>query len=318
MESKYRRLAPPGGDYITRRMERLEREISAVRTARRLEAATIGRGGISIEDGGGITVQDGGGVTVLDGGALTATHPNGQDAAYFGGLRDGSGATWGRGLLVMRADGRSTFWAGEKTDGSFEVVLGTDASPTSFLGGTSAGWVDLKGAYAKLRGESGLFLETGSGGQVQIGLGATNVFLGHATTGAAANCLLTDTGAVYRSTSSRRYKNDIRDARIDPDAVLRLRGRTWTAKPHEGDEYDPTKGRRLVGFIAEELDDLGLTDFVLYDDEDRPDAIQYDRLSVALLAVLQRQEKTIETLAARVEALEAPDARGASPDTEEA
>lgn len=308
MESKYRRLAPPGGDYVTRKLERLEREIVAVRTARRLEAATIGRGGISIEDGGGITVEDGGGVTVRDGGSLLATYSSGQAAAYFGGLRNAEGGTpWGHGLLVMKSNGGSTFWAGEKTDGSFEIVLGNTTNPGSFVGGTSSGWVDFKGAYGKLRGESGLFLEAGGGGQIQVGLGSAGVFIGHTTTAAAANCFIGESGIVYRSTSSRRYKEKIQDAEIDPDAVLQMRGRTWKAKPHDGDEFDPTRDRRHVGFIAEELDDLGLTDFVVYDEDDRPDAIQYDRLSVALLAVLQRQNDTIESLTARVEALEAPD-----------
>ncbi|GAA5122157.1 hypothetical protein GCM10023339_40120 [Alloalcanivorax gelatiniphagus] len=74
-------------------------------------------------------------------------------------------------------------------------------------------------------------------------------------------------------------------------AVLQMRGRTWRDKAQV--EQDPDTEDRYVGFIAEELDELGLTAFVEYDDEGQPNAIAYDRLSVALLAVLKDQERRL-------------------------
>jgi hypothetical protein len=50
--------------------------------------------------------------------------------------------------------------------------------------------------------------------------------------------------------------------------------------------------------IAEELDAIGLTEFVQYDEQGRPDAISYGPM-VSLMA------KAIQQLTTRVEALEA-------------
>lgn len=118
------------------------------------------------------------------------------------------------------------------------------------------------------------------------------------TTGSAANLRLdAPTPRLMLVTSSRKYKEDIADAVVDPSDVLALAGRTWVdrAGMERADEGDIG---RNIGFIAEELDDLpSLRQFVDYKDGE-PDAIQYDRLSVALLAALK-------WLAARADRIEA-------------
>lgn len=122
------------------------------------------------------------------------------------------------------------------------------------------------------------------------------------TTGSSANVFVTAVGTpgeeLRRSTSSLRYKTDVEDAVIDPVDVLALRPRVWhdkndVANANEGDVL-PT----YTGFIAEELDELEtMRQFVVYDQEGRPDAISYDRLAAALLVVVQ-------DLTARVSQLE--------------
>ena len=123
--------------------------------------------------------------------------------------------------------------------------------------------------------------------------------------------------------STARVKRDIQDLDVDVEAVLRLRPRSWLPAPverqcpewmhaqHSGEECHggeviepPGGGVRQVGFIAEELDEIGLGDFVQYDDEGLPAAISYDRLAAALVPVLQSQQAQIEALAARLDALE--------------
>lgn len=126
------------------------------------------------------------------------------------------------------------------------------------------------------------------------------------TTSSAANLFLGMVGGVWTVawvTSSRRYKQDIEDVDIDPADVLALRGRTWRDR-YEVD-VDPDSEKRFVGFIAEELDEHPtLRQFVDYDDDGQPDAISYDRLSVALVALAKDQEQRIAAQEDRLAKLE--------------
>jgi hypothetical protein len=110
------------------------------------------------------------------------------------------------------------------------------------------------------------------------------------TTGSAANVFVDSSGFLYRSTSSLRYKSDIGDAEHGLSDVLKLRSVTYKAK-NSGDTV-------FGGLIAEEVHDAGLTEFVAYDKEGRPDALHYGNM-VALLV------KAVQELTARVAELEA-------------
>lgn len=122
------------------------------------------------------------------------------------------------------------------------------------------------------------------------------------TTGSAANLRIDPgTAQIQYETSSRRYKQDIEDLDIDPEAFLQLRPRTWRDKGEV--EREPETTRRNVGFIAEEVDELGLP-FVDYDAEGRPDALQYNRFMAGAVKVMQSQAAQINDLTARLEALE--------------
>ena len=108
-------------------------------------------------------------------------------------------------------------------------------------------------------------------------------------------------GLMARMTSSRRYKENIRDWGADPEAVLALQPRTWQASnPLEGDDPEAW----FVGFVAEEVHDLGLTELVQYDEEGKPDALHYATFSVAQQAVLRKHEEEIADLRSRIKELE--------------
>ncbi|RPF45749.1 endosialidase-like protein [Streptomyces sp. Ag109_G2-6] len=99
-------------------------------------------------------------------------------------------------------------------------------------------------------------------------------------------------GTFARNTSSRRFKQNIRDIDIDPEAVLSLRPRIYDRRPkEEGGEYL----RDEFGLIAEEVAET-LPEIVTYDEEGRIDALRYDLLGVALLSVVQDQADRIERL----------------------
>jgi hypothetical protein len=62
------------------------------------------------------------------------------------------------------------------------------------------------------------------------------------------------------------------------------------------------------GFIAEQAEEVGLTEFVDYElDENgiaRPDNFRYIDFTAALLSAVRQQQATINDLSARLEALE--------------
>lgn len=114
------------------------------------------------------------------------------------------------------------------------------------------------------------------------------------TTAATANVNIGPAGQLRESTSSRRFKQDIEPAGVDVAAWLRVRGATFRDRNEVA--ADPDTERRYVGFIAEELHDLGLSEYVTYDEESRPHAVQYERLTVPLLEIVKRQDSRLRAL----------------------
>lgn len=148
------------------------------------------------------------------------------------------------------------------------------------------------------------------GNQVNINTGGNLRLYELPTTGAAANLRLLESGdpRVAWVTSSRRYKQDVEDVTVDVADVLAMRPKSWRDKGEV--DKNPETTARYVGFIAEDLDKLPtLRRFVDYDVQGRPDAIQYDRLTVALHAAvvagherIVTTEQSVTTLKATVDA----------------
>lgn len=57
------------------------------------------------------------------------------------------------------------------------------------------------------------------------------------------------------------------------------------------------------GLIAEDLDALGLDWLVDYGEDGQPEGVRYDRIALALLPVIQRQEQRIAAIEAHLDAL---------------
>ena len=95
------------------------------------------------------------------------------------------------------------------------------------------------------------------------------------------------------------FKNTITDATHGLSDVLKLRSVTYKSNNTKID------GDRLYGgFIAEEVDDLGLTEFVDYDDNDEPKSLHYANMVSLLTKAIQEQQTIIDDLKARIEKLE--------------
>lgn len=345
-------VAVSQGDMM-RQLRELRKLVERLYADRRMESGSIGAGGlrfhsggsarfvdggdVQINDGGDLIINDGGNVTVNDGGAVRAHYEDDSIAVMWGrlviqegGEHDGHGLLVqdnesGNNLDIFRAkrgpDGNTVVWVGE-INGS----IPDDVEPVDE--------VALEARLTRIRNygadnlvlqcyDGDAFFATVDSGLVSIFSEDNDVFVTYADTTDPANCVLAANGLIQRSTSSRRYKDDIRDADIDPEAVLRLRPRTWRPKATGGGgglrpgesrdtvrrtEPNPSRPnhdeRRGIGFIAEELDEIGLRQFVEHDEDGQARSIHYDRLTTALVAVVQRQQSQIADLAQRVAALE--------------
>lgn len=115
------------------------------------------------------------------------------------------------------------------------------------------------------------------------------------TTASAANAFLNSgsspANSILRSTSARKYKTDIEDL-TDWTTIRRLRPITYRSLAEADD-----KDRQHVGFVAEEVAEVEPR-LVHYMDG-QPDGVQYERLSVYLVAVVQNLLTRIEALEAR-------------------
>ncbi|MEO8168255.1 MAG: tail fiber domain-containing protein, partial [bacterium] len=103
-----------------------------------------------------------------------------------------------------------------------------------------------------------------------------------------------DAGLLFRGGSSRRYKTDIRHLEADFSTVLDLEPMRFKWK---------STGREDIGLIAEDVD-LKVKDLVIYDDQQRPDGVKYDRVALYLLSVVKDQQKQIKQLQEAVKSLQ--------------
>lgn len=100
---------------------------------------------------------------------------------------------------------------------------------------------------------------------------------------------------MHRSTSSRRYKQDITE--YNSKTILEACPVLYRDKGEVSQYGD--EARMHLGFIAEDLHDLGLSELVGYIDG-QPDSVFYDRISAALLVVIKDQEQRIRAIEAKV------------------
>lgn len=103
-------------------------------------------------------------------------------------------------------------------------------------------------------------------------------------------------GDLKNSSSSLRYKYDIEDYGKGLAEVMQLRPVSFKFNGEE---------RQNIGYIAEEVNALGLTEVMLYDEEQQPDGVLYANMVALLTKAIQEQQQMIETLQAKVAALEA-------------
>lgn len=99
--------------------------------------------------------------------------------------------------------------------------------------------------------------------------------------------------------SSIRFKENVEDAGLDVEAIRKIAVRHFNYK------NDFSKDQSLqIGVIAEELVELGLSEFVFFGDDGKPDGVAYEKLALAVLSLVQVQAEAFDALEARVKKLE--------------
>jgi hypothetical protein len=214
--------------------------------------------------------------TEISSGAVTA-------AKISGTAIDGmtiTGATIKSSGAVQRVQFDSTGIKGYNSSGFAHLVLGTDGSMTAtdvFAGSLSAT-------------DSGTSITTNGdiivGGKLFVNGIATN-----SDAGVGSDVRILGTNSLVKITSSERYKENIRPAGLAVDAILGLEPCRYE---------DRTTGATGIGFIAERAHDAGLTEFVVYDDQGRPDSFSYPGFVVALQTVARQQHNEIAELKQQV------------------
>jgi hypothetical protein len=132
-----------------------------------------------------------------------------------------------------------------------------------------------------------------------LGDGTNFVSANSFTTGAAANLVVDGGGILRLSTSSARYKRDIQPFPAPLDAARKLRAVRFRSRAEsDGDTV-------FAGLIAEDVHDAGLTEFVVYDTERRPNGIHYGPLAALAIGAVSELYGIVDDLRHRVAALEA-------------
>ena len=116
--------------------------------------------------------------------------------------------------------------------------------------------------------------------------------------GNSANVCITSNGVLGRATSARKYKefielqHETEEKQLEHSKkILQLKPKTWYSKSlleavakeietGEVDSADDFKIERQFGMIADEFEEVGLTELVQYGKNDEVEGLAYDRISV--------------------------------------
>jgi hypothetical protein len=93
------------------------------------------------------------------------------------------------------------------------------------------------------------------------------------------------TGEIGYDNSTRRDKRDITPLKDDFGKIMQLQPRKYT-RPENRENWE-------IGYIAEEAKSLGLEHLVFYDEENKPDGINYRKLCLYLVEIVREHERQL-------------------------
>jgi hypothetical protein len=246
--------------------------------------------------------------------ALTANTTASSNTAvgYQAGYTNVTGADCtfiGRQAGYLSTGTRNTFigaGTGYSTTGTYNTFVGTISAAGGACGEavTTGTKNTIIGAYTGNQG--GLDIRTSSNyivlsdgdGNPRLYMNGTGLIFSVPTynnsTAGSANMLIDSNGIFYRATSSLKYKTDVKDAVHGLEKVMQLRPVTYKGKAEaDGDKV-------FGGLIAEEVDAVGLNEFVVYADDGTPDALAYGNMVSLCIKAIQELKAEVDSLKAQI------------------
>jgi hypothetical protein len=248
----------------------------------------------------------------ITGGSLNTTPASGKSVSISGSSASFQNNGSGVGSIEADGAGRLGVFAN-----SGVYITGGSAGVGIFQGNLSCEFDAIVNNGLRLGGSAGSYFTRNGAGQMEgpgfRSTGNVNVagnFFYDAPTATGTTYPLyvnITTNQVYRLSSSARYKTAIQDAEFDYDALLQAKVRTFKNK-QEVQENGIENAELTYGYIAEELHDLGLTEFVVYESDDngikRPESVNYMSMALATHEMLKVQDQKLKSLEARLTSLE--------------
>lgn len=210
------------------------------------------------------------------------------------------------------------------TTGSFNTASGKNVLFDNTTGSQNTA-VGLQALFRNTAGNANIALGFEAG--QNLGVGDNNIYIGHdgvavesntirlgaatharafiagardVTTGVAdaVTVLIDSNGQLGTMSSSRRFKEDLRDMNEASSGLMRLRPVTFRYKQAYTDGSKPLQ----YGLIAEEVAAV-YPDLVVDDEEGNTQTVQYHKVNLMLLNEVQKQHRKLEKHVEQIEAL---------------
>ncbi|WIA96404.1 hypothetical protein [Curtobacterium sp. MCBA15_004] len=175
-------------------------------------------------------------------------------------------------------------------------------------GGTTASGFTVGGDLEVSGGVTATGAVTGDAGTFPSALNSTGVY-GRQLTSSYKAVYIDAGGNFGFSPSPRAVKTNIRPWQPDTDVLLRIvpslyqykaefteRDRRAALPEDDPDHDDDYQVATMLGVIADDLDELGLEEFIFRDETGALAGVHYELLALALLPVIQAQEARLSTI----------------------
>ena len=207
--------------------------------------------------------------------------------------------------------------AGTVTSGNLTATGGTIAgwtissnrlsanSGTTYLDSSSGLIYTLGGLYTSGSVQANGLTITGSAALTSGATITGNLYNpSGATTTSTANVFINfSTGVIARVTSSIRYKVKIKRESIPLKSIMALKPKSWVDKIAYKENGNSSKGLpRILGLVAEDVAKIPILKDLLvnYDKKGRPDSVNYDRIAIALIELVQELQIRVTQLEAEL------------------
>jgi hypothetical protein len=242
------------------------------------------------------------GITLYGGGSIHAQqfYIDTSGNAFFKGSITGASGTFSGDIT-----GASGTFGGVTINGS-GVSFATTTINSSGIN-VNSGTLDVYGTGTVLRVPNGQIaadsvagftvtgqrVTTGSGGLYAVSP-IEFVGLGVQSTG-VVNLVIDSNSFVYKASSSRQYKKNIESTPLsDAKRILNLDVRSFNGKEQSDEDS------KVVGFVAEEVLDLGYDDLVVKDNDGTTMSVYYQSIFASMVKVVQDLNKRVEELEAKI------------------